>query len=465
MAGVDPLVSVVTPVYNGEPHLAECIQSVLSQTYTRWDYTIVNNCSTDRTLDIAREYAAKDPRLRIHNNEGFVPVIANYNVAFRQVSPESRYCKVVAADDWLFPECLEKMVRIAQQNARVAIVGSYNLLGTKLMYGEILPYHTTVMPGRDACRWRLLGGRNIFGAASLGLFRADIVRRRPSFYNESNLHADMEGCYELLEDGDLGFVHQVLTFRREHDESLTSRVADRLNTYQPNRLKELVRHGPRYLSDAEQKSRRRELLRTYYAYLATQVYERRGEEFWNFHKSKLAEVGLRLSKIQLARAFAAYTLDLLLNPKITLERLAGRSHRTYLEGLIRTPTRFSPSAGAPSGAWLIDLEVDDGLRPHCEREFGASLPRPLLSQSNLSLNTRALTLRGCTTRRLRTARPSWRCRAAVQEVGSSARPVVPPPPLPPPLLRGRSRPRISSTIPSSGRLARDAVGGKSICPT
>jgi len=57
-----PLVSVVTRVYNGELHLREGFESVLAQTYTSWTYMIVNNCSTDRTLDIAQEYAARDSR-------------------------------------------------------------------------------------------------------------------------------------------------------------------------------------------------------------------------------------------------------------------------------------------------------------------------------------------------------------------------------------------------------------------
>ena len=324
-----PHVSVVTPVYNGEPYLRECIESVLAQTYPHWTYTIVNNCSTDRSLEIAREYASRDSRIGIHDNETFVPVIANYNIAFRQVSPESKYCKVVAADDWLFPECLEKMVQVAERHASVGIVTSYNLLGTQLMFGEILPYPTQIMTGRDACRWRLLGGKYIFGAASLGLFRADIVRRRPAFYNEANLHADLEACYELLEHHDLGFVHQVLTFRREHDESLTARLADRMNTYQPNRLRELATYGPRYLTEQEQTRRRAELLRTYYRYLASQVYQARDREFWRFHSARLAELGLPLSLPRLAVHLVVHTLDLLLNPKGTVERMLHRLRASH----------------------------------------------------------------------------------------------------------------------------------------
>src|SRR5574337_256675 len=143
----NPLVSVVTPVYNGEPYLRECIESVLSQTYANWDYTIVNNCSTDRTVEIAQEYAIKDSRIRIRNNETFVPVIANYNNALRQISPQSQYCKVVAADDWLFPECLEKMVRLAQKHPSVIIVGAYGygFSGEKVVW-DGLPLASTVVP-------------------------------------------------------------------------------------------------------------------------------------------------------------------------------------------------------------------------------------------------------------------------------------------------------------------------------
>src|SRR6267143_2203091 len=135
-----PLVSIVTPVYNEEAHLRECIESVLAQTYPNWDYAIANNCSTDRTLEIAQEYAARDSRIRVHDNATFVDVIGNYNIAFRQISSQSKYCKVVAADDWLYPDCLEKMVALAEQHPSVAMVSALGLEGTNVAQFA-LPYY------------------------------------------------------------------------------------------------------------------------------------------------------------------------------------------------------------------------------------------------------------------------------------------------------------------------------------
>src|SRR5216683_862219 len=129
---MQPLVSVVTPVYNGEKYLAECIESILAQTYANWEYIIINNCSTDRSLEIAQSYAEKDARIRIHNNQEFVGREANENIAFRQISSESKYCKMVHADDWLFPECIARMVAVAGTYPTVSIVGAYGLNDTRV---------------------------------------------------------------------------------------------------------------------------------------------------------------------------------------------------------------------------------------------------------------------------------------------------------------------------------------------
>src|SRR5258708_7412343 len=95
-----PRVSIVTPIYNGAEYLSECIESILAQTHQNWDYTLVDNCSTDESKTIAHRYAAKDPRIRVHENRQFLEAIQNHNEALRQISPASKYCKVVFADDW-----------------------------------------------------------------------------------------------------------------------------------------------------------------------------------------------------------------------------------------------------------------------------------------------------------------------------------------------------------------------------
>jgi glycosyltransferase involved in cell wall biosynthesis len=327
----DPLVSVVTPLYNGEKYLSECVESVLTQTYSNWDYTIVNNCSSDRSLEIAQSYAKKDPRIRIHNNQEFVGVIQNHNIAFRQISPASKYCKGLQADDWLFPECIEKMVRIAEDHPKIGIVASYALVGQQppVVGYTGLPHSVTVdAGGRVACRLNLLGGPYIFGTSSTQLFRSDILRSRYAFYNEANIHADLEACLEFLGDNDFGFVHQVLVFRREQGGETISDFSTRLQTYLPERLYNLAHYGPKYLSEDEIKNRIRDVLRNYYDYLGRQVYKRRGREFWGFHKKSLVTLGYPLSRSRLTAAAFSYALDIALNPKRGLEGVARRIARS-----------------------------------------------------------------------------------------------------------------------------------------
>lgn len=325
-----PLVSVVTPVYNGERYLRECIESVLAQAYPHFEYIIVNNCSTDGTLAIAVEYAARDPRIRVYSNASFVRVNESHNIAFRHISADSAYCKPLGADDWLFPECLEKMVELAEQHPSVAIVGAYGLYG--LPDAPIawtgLPYPSTVVPGATACRLRLLGGPYVFGTPTSVMYRSDVMRRRPAFYNESNLHADSEVCFEILADHDFGFVHQVLTYRRMQDASLTSTSKD-LNTHLPGTLLELVQYGPKYLTPDELAGRIRAHLREYYRYLGRQVYRGRGggRELWRFHREKLAALGYPLKRTRVTAAAISCALDAVLNPKATAEAAMRRLRR------------------------------------------------------------------------------------------------------------------------------------------
>ena len=134
-----PLVSVITPVYNGAEFLAECIESVLKQTYSNWVYTIVDNASTDATPEIIAHYAKKDSRIAHARFENFVGAIENHNRALGYVDRRSSWCKVVLADDWLYPECLERMLALAGRSPSIGIVSSFQRWGDVIVL-EGLPY-------------------------------------------------------------------------------------------------------------------------------------------------------------------------------------------------------------------------------------------------------------------------------------------------------------------------------------
>jgi glycosyltransferase involved in cell wall biosynthesis len=314
-----PLVSVLTPVYNGEKYLSECIESVLEQTYPNWEYVIVNNRSTDRTFEIAQTYASKDRRIRIHNNKEFVDFAANENIAFQQIASESKYCKMVHADDWLFPECINKMVELAEIHPTVAIVGAYGLRNERVSW-DGLPYPSTVVPGKQICRNTLLGGPYVFGSPSSVLIRSDQVRKRPKFYNEENRHCDIEACFDVLKESDFGFVHQVLTFTREHGEAET-RFSARFGTDYLGALEVLTKYGRTYLCEKEYDQCLRKCWISYYAFLGAKVFYNKDKNFWDYHKNALGRLGYPISVFNVAKAVAVYVLGLTANPLKTSTRI------------------------------------------------------------------------------------------------------------------------------------------------
>ncbi len=320
----EPFVSVVTPVYNGAKFLPECIESVLAQSYTNWEYIVVNNKSTDDTLAIAEDYARRDARVRVHDNADFLPLLPNWNHAMRQIAPKSVYCKVVHADDWLFPECLERMVEVAEAHPNVGLVGAYSLRGNKVAL-DGLPYPSTTVSGREVGRAFMLhiaklGGLWMFGSPTASLLRADLVRRRPRFYNENNFNADAEAACEVLRESDLGFVHQVLSYTREHEE----RQSMFHSRYRSNIVYDLVtltRQGPFFLSDVEFRRCLDGGLRQYYRNLAQGMFAANRSELWRFHREELRKLEQPFSTLRFARAVGTELGELVFNPERTLRRV------------------------------------------------------------------------------------------------------------------------------------------------
>lgn len=324
----ESLVSVVTPVYNGEPYLAECIESVLAQTYSNFEYLLVNNCSTDGSLDMAKCYAGKDNRIRIIENAQFLNQVKNYNHALRSISPNSVYCKVVAADDRIFPTCLEAMVNLAESDKKIGVVGAYTLLDWGIrssVYLTGLPFQQRVFAGRDICRRFLLDGVYVFGSPTATLIRSDIVRSRDPFYYEDSVTEDVDIFFEILQSCDFGFVPEILTYTRRSNESTISTI--RVGLMELTEMVEIAKYGRIFLDEQEYSLRRRKIKQYYHRMLGLGVLRGRPRQYWDFHRRGLRFAGHHLGRGRLALCALSATVDLLLNPKSTLERLAHRAFK------------------------------------------------------------------------------------------------------------------------------------------
>jgi len=121
MNNENPLVSIISPTYNHEKHIADCIKSVLDQTYQNWEMIIIDDGSTDGTFAIAQEYALNDQRIQAYtqNNVGIFRLGESYNFALSKC--KGKYVAILECDDVWLPEKLSIQVDALEQNPQCVL--------------------------------------------------------------------------------------------------------------------------------------------------------------------------------------------------------------------------------------------------------------------------------------------------------------------------------------------------------
>ena len=270
---MNPFVSIVIPVYNEEKYLSKSIESVLNQTSCDFECIILNNCSTDASYDIAKKYEKLDNRIKVYSNSVFLSQAQNLNEVLRKISNSSKYCKIVLADDFIFKECIEKMVEIAESDETIGLVGSYALRGPEVVCTG-LPIEKSIYNGKEIGRKYLLSYEFCaFPTQTSVMYLSDIVRSKDKFFNESSLTCDIDVCLEILNKYNFGFVHQILTFTRIDNVSERNKVK-RLDTGIMRRLIIHERYGKIYLNEEEYKNVYLNLIKKYYKSLSLEDYHK-----------------------------------------------------------------------------------------------------------------------------------------------------------------------------------------------
>lgn len=121
------LISIVLPVYNGEKYLCESIESVIAQTYKNWELIIVDDCSTDTTMEIAKRYATRDSRIVYYRNEKNLKLPRNLNKGFSLT--KGNYLTWTSDDNRFYPTALERMYNVIKNDDTIGLVyASYQII-------------------------------------------------------------------------------------------------------------------------------------------------------------------------------------------------------------------------------------------------------------------------------------------------------------------------------------------------
>lgn len=122
-----PLISVIVPVYNTGEYLRGCLDSIRNQTYSNIEILLVNDGSTDHSLDVCNEYANMDSRFKVIDKENG-GVGSARNAGLDNLHPDSKFITFVDSDDRIDHDCIEILYSHLQENGSdISMTGFYNL--------------------------------------------------------------------------------------------------------------------------------------------------------------------------------------------------------------------------------------------------------------------------------------------------------------------------------------------------
>lgn len=219
MRAAPSLISVVLPVYNGGGYLRASVDSVLQQSFAQFEFLILDDCSTDESLEFLE--TLKDQRIRLYKNEINKGLFFNLNFLIGQ--SRSSLIKLWSQDDIMYPNCLAEFAKFHAEHSNLGFSYSgRDIIDNK---GQIV-----TPPGKDETPAVVSSGlhaRIAFFTGSIAGNIANVCIRKEALdrvgpFNENmKISADFEMWVRLAEHYDTGFIPEKLIQLRDHKGQLS----------------------------------------------------------------------------------------------------------------------------------------------------------------------------------------------------------------------------------------------------
>lgn len=224
----NPKISVCIPVYNGAEFIKEAIDSVLKQTYQDYELLVIDNCSTDNTVEIVN--SINNPKIRLIRNSENIGLIPNWNKALENAN--GKYIKILPADDFIYPDCLKLQAEIldADTNEEISMVcGRRNIIDNKgkILFNRGFTKHKITLNGTDAINKNIRSGGNIIGEGGAVMFRKNLIQKTGVFTSKIFYVLDLDLWFKILLHGKLYALPNIVSAFRVSGSSASVNVVDK----------------------------------------------------------------------------------------------------------------------------------------------------------------------------------------------------------------------------------------------
>ena len=120
----NPFITIFTPNYNGSKFISETLESILGQTYSNFEYIIIDDHSNDDSWKIIQKYAKKDNRIKIYRNEKNLGITKTRNKGFHLSSTRAKYFAIIDSDDVALFDRIKIQIEFLEKNSDYGLVGS-----------------------------------------------------------------------------------------------------------------------------------------------------------------------------------------------------------------------------------------------------------------------------------------------------------------------------------------------------
>lgn len=219
------VISVICPAYNSEKYLAQCVGSMLGQTYADWELVLVDDGSTDSTPAMCDEYAAADSRIKVyHFSNGGLSVARNRGLA----KATGRYVYFLDSDDTLHPRTLEAMASAADANPDCAFQSRFAFSPEGMPSSDCGMHFPVVRFGLEEALELMLYQRRLLHAAGGHMYPRHLIPA--DVFRPDIMYEDLDAMFRLHENcKGVVLVDAPLYYYRTNPSSL-------INTFSPRRL-------------------------------------------------------------------------------------------------------------------------------------------------------------------------------------------------------------------------------------